>query len=98
MGGVERVAVVDQLHHHVLAPEPLDKLVHLRPRGSWSVGEECLADRAFAAAGQHHGVAAQFVDDLLQVVDRFALLLAAQVGVGDHPAHPPVALHLAAQD
>ncbi len=95
--GVQRKAVIDQLHHHVPAPEPVHQprqLLERRPRPRRRQG---VAHRALAAAGQHHGVTGQLVHHLVQVVDRPALLPAPQVRVRDHPAQPPVPRHLPRQ-
>jgi hypothetical protein len=55
------------------------------------------ADRAFAAAGEDDDVPGQLVDRLLQAVDGTAFLAAGDLGVGDDPAEPVIALLLAGE-
>ena len=61
------------------------------------VGRQGRAHRALAAAGQHHPVAATALGQLVEVVDRAALLVAAQVRVGHRRGEPVVALDPAGQ-
>lgn len=81
MHRIQRLAVVDQLHRHVLPPEVADQFPQL-DRGY---------RRAFAAAGQHQHVPAQLLHHLLNVVNRAALLPTGQLRVRDHLAQPLVA-------
>ncbi|WP_433296524.1 hydantoinase/oxoprolinase N-terminal domain-containing protein [Pseudonocardia sp. CA-142604] len=59
--------------------------------GVWAVVLQDEPDRALAAAGEHQGVPGQLVDHSVQVVDRAALLLPAQVRRGGRLGQPPVA-------
>ena len=61
------------------------------------VGGQGRAHRPLAAAGQHQPVAAPALGQLGQVVDRAALLVAAQVRVGHRRGEPVVALDAAGQ-
>ena len=54
-----------------------------------------LAHHALAAAGEHQPVPAAALGQLVEVVDRSALLVAAQLGVGDRAGQPVVALDAA---
>ena len=56
-GGVERIAVVPQLHQHAVPPERVDQPEQLAARRRRAIGDQCRRDRPLAATGQHPGVA-----------------------------------------
>ena len=81
----------------VLEPEQRGQPVELLGRRGSPPLAQRLPDRALAAAGQHQPVAAAALGQLVEVVDRAALLVAAQLGVGDRRGQPVVALDAARQ-
>ncbi len=97
-GGIEGVPVVPQLHGHVLPPEGPGQPVELAPGGGGAVARESGGDRSLAAAGEHQPVPPV---PLRQVVERaygLALRAPGQMGLGDGPAQPRVAVGVAGQD
>src|SRR5580658_8325160 len=60
-GGVERVAVVPELHRHVVGAEGLDEPVELAGRGGGAGGGERGGDRPLATAAQDDPVPAMAV-------------------------------------
>ncbi len=58
-GGVERVAVVPELHQHPVAPERLDQPPQLTTGRGRTVGHQRRRDRTLAAAREHPGVTGQ---------------------------------------
>ncbi len=95
---VAGVVPAGQLHHHVLVPEPLRQRAQLPPGFFRAAGRQRGGHGALAAAGQHRPVAAVRVRQLVDVIDRAALLAARQLGGADHGAQPPVALGIFRQD
>ena len=93
--GVGRQPGVGQLDGHPVGPEPLHQPAQLALRVT--PGAQRLSHRALAAPGQGQHLARGLLDHLLQVVDRSALLLPAQLGGADHPAERPVALGVGGQ-
>ena len=81
----------------VLETEQRRQPVERLGRGALAAGRERLPDGALAAAGQHHPVTAPALAQLVEVVDRAALLVTAQVGVGHRRGEPVVALDPARQ-
>ena len=74
-----------ELDQHVLEPEQRGQPVEGLAAAASLAGGQSLPDRALAAAGQDRPVAAPALAQLVEVVDRAALLVAAQVRVGDRP-------------
>src|SRR5699024_2687941 len=89
---VGRVAVVEQLDGHVLAAEQLDQATQLALGGRAAPGLQRLADRALAAAGQDRAVTRRTLGELGEVVGRAALLLSAQLCLGQRLGEAVVAL------
>ena len=92
-GRVGRSALVDQLDQHLVAAEPGGQPVQRLGRGGGPVEVEGRADRTLAAAGEDEPVAVGLLGQLVQVVERPALLVPAQLGLGDRRGQPVVALH-----
>ena len=86
-----------ELDEDVLEPEQRRQPVERLGRRGLAAVRQRLLDRALAAARQHHPVAAPALAQLVEVVDRAALLVAAQVRVGHRRGEPVVALDPARQ-
>ena len=89
--------MVPQLDGHVVAAEAVDQVVELAALPRWPVGGEGGGQRALAAAGEDLPVAAVAAGQLVEGEDRLPLLPAGQVGLGDDPAEPGVALGVPGQ-
>ena len=92
-----RVRAGRELDSHVVDPEEAGQPVELLAGRGRAVGGQRRAHQPLAAAGQHQPVAAAPLGQLGQVVDRAALLVAAQVCVGHRGGEPVVALDAAGQ-
>ena len=97
MGGVQRLVVIDQLGEHVFPPEPVHQTLQRGVCRGRPFGDQGVSDGALAAAGQHHHVPGQIIDQGVDVIDRAALLPAGQLRPGNHPTQPVIAL-LTARD
>ena len=80
-----------------LEPEERGQPVERLGRRGLAAVRQRLPHRALAAAGEHHPVAAAPLAELVEVVDRAALLVAAQVRLGHRRGEPVVALDPARQ-
>ena len=102
-GGVERVAVVPELHGHVVGAEGLDEPVELAGGRRGAGGGERGGDRTLAAAGQDDPVPAVAVPavvagQVLEGAGGSPLLPAGEMGLGDGPAQAGIPLGVACQD
>ncbi len=97
--GVGRVGTRSgrELDEDVLEPEQRRQPVERLGRRARAVTDQRLRDEALAAAGQHRPVAAPTLAQLVEVVDRSPLLVAAQVGIGHRRGESVVALDPACQ-
>jgi hypothetical protein len=95
-GGVPRIPVVDQLDYDPLPTEQRDEPVQFPGRGRRSLCRttqlQSPADQALPAACQHQPVVLPHHGQVFQVVDGTALLLAAELRLGDGPGEPVVPL------
>jgi hypothetical protein len=96
-GGVGRPAVVGELDVDRVGAEQVDQTAQCAGRVGRAAGGERLAHEALAAAGEHVPVPAALLGQLLEVVDRSALLVAGQLRLGDGGGQPVVALHTAGE-
>src|SRR5699024_2459067 len=98
---VQRVAGGGDLHGHVVGAEGVGEPVQLAAGGGQvevsRVRLERAAHAGLAAAGEHQPVPGGQVGQLLGLVVGLTLGAAGQVGVGDRPGQPPVALRPAGQ-
>ena len=86
---------VGEFDGDVLRAEPLGQATERDSRGGAPTATQRLAYRALAASGEHEHVPGRVGDDLLEVVDRAALLLAGELGGADRAAQPPVPVGVA---
>ncbi len=101
-GGVERVAVVPELHGHAVGAEGLDEPVELPGRRARAGGGERGGDRPLATSREDDPVPAVAVPAVVpgQVVEGAggpALLPPGEVSLGDGPAQAGVPLGIAGQ-
>ena len=86
--------VAAQFDHDVVAAEGVAEFSEFFAGRRGAPGGERGADRALAAAGQYHPVAAVVSGELLHVVDGAALLAPGKLGDADGPAQPPVPVRI----
>ncbi len=95
-GRVGRQVVVDQLDHHPVLAEQARQPVQLPPRGGRTVGVptdlQGLPDQPLPAPGQDQPAVATPLGEILQVVDRAALLTTGQLRLGDRTGQPVIPL------
>ena len=102
-GGVERVAVVPELHGHVVGAEGLDEPVELAGGRRGPGGGEGGSHRTLAAPGQDHpvpvvAVPAVVAGQVLEGAGGSPFLPAGELGLGDGPAQAGIAHGVAGQD
>ena len=87
-----------QLHGHVLPAEGLGQPVELPPGGGRPGAGEGPGDSPLPAAGEDQPVAPVPVPQVFEGARRAALGPPGQMGLGDGPTEPAVALGVAGQD